>query len=158
MSSVYECTNRKNEAGIQNSCDSIMQTHCANNPNDVDVCGCSANVYKKVPDPQLANANPVCWATSCNTNVNAYKFKHTLDSTGKCPNICIDNSTVNAVGSTIIDSKISQSSCGGTNVDIQGGDKKDMQNVYTTGAFFGVSIVICVILLVLSLSSVVILK
>jgi hypothetical protein len=130
-------------------CDVKVQDYCSKNPNDVDFCGCSVNALKSNPDPALGKTPVKCWADSCNKNPKAYQFYFLKDE--PCPAVCIDQSTITALGSNISGSSFNQASCGGENVQKQ--DPKVQQSVtelYKYGA--GVIIFFVLILLCLSLS------
>lgn len=130
-------------------CDKWVQDYCNQNQNDQDFCGCSTNVLKDSPDPALGRTPVKCWSDKCNKNVNAYKFFFVKDE--KCPDVCVDQSTITALGSNITGSEFNQSSCGGEIVKPQ--DPKAAQNVtkiYTYGV--GVIIAFVVILLCISMS------
>ncbi len=130
-------------------CDQTVQDYCNKNPNDKDFCGCSTNVLKDVPDPALGRTPVKCWADSCNKNPKAYQFFFVKDQT--CPSVCIDESSITALGSNITSSDFTQSSCGGEVVKKQ--DPKVAQSVaklYTYG--IGTIIGFVVILLCISMS------
>lgn len=130
-------------------CDQLVQEYCAKNENDQNFCGCSTNMLKDKPDPALGMTPVKCWSDKCNKNANAYQFLYADKLT--CPQVCVDQSTITALGSNITGSEFNQSSCGGQNVKTE--DPKAAQNVtkiYTYGV--GVVIAFVVILLCISLS------
>jgi len=95
------------------SCDTWVQDYCNKNTSDQNFCGCSTNVLQNAPDPELGNTPIKCWANSCNKNANAYQFYFVKDQT--CPSLCIDKSSITALGSNISSSSFNQASCGGQN-------------------------------------------
>lgn len=111
MPTVEECSNRRNEIGIQSICDDVISDYCKVNPDNLDLCGCSSNAFQKIPDPQMGKLNPKCWAESCSTNTRAYRFAFNNET---CPTVCIDNSTITSLGSNITDSSFKQYSCNNT--------------------------------------------
>lgn len=100
-------------ANPSQSCDIWVNDYCNKNINDTDFCGCSTNVLKDVPDPELGNTPVKCWANSCNKNPNAYQFYFVKEQS--CPSLCIDKSSITALGSNISSSSFNQASCGGQN-------------------------------------------
>jgi hypothetical protein len=131
-------------------CDQWVQDYCNKNPNDQDFCGCSTNMLKDAPDPALGRTPVKCWSDKCNKNANSYKFFFVKDE--KCPDVCVDESSITALGSTITGSSFNQSSCGGAQ-NIQTQDPKVAQSVtklYTYG--IGTIIAFVVILLCISMS------
>lgn len=150
MPTWQECQRRKDEDGIQKECDTVMNDYCRSNPNNLDLCGCSANAYQKLPDAKMGKLNPKCWSDTCSTNPNAYRFKFNSDP---CPSVCVDNSTINALGSNITDSQFKQSSCGGTNVDqTDPAAKRSIENLYKYG-MIGVLTSVISFLLIFSMLS-----
>lgn len=137
------------------SCDRWVQDYCMKHSNDVDFCGCSINALKQVPDPALGALPVKCWANSCNKNANSYKFFYVKNEI--CPDVCIDNSSITALGSNIQGSQLTQSGCKG-NINVQkdtSAIEKKLTDFYTYGA--GVGILFIVIILCI-LSSVLIIK
>ena len=122
-----------------------------------DFCGCSSKVLANAPDPKLGAAPVKCWAQSCNKNAKAYQFEFVKNE--KCPDICIDESSITALGSNITGSSFNQASCGGQNVQKQ--DPKVQQSVtqlYTYGAGMVVIFVVILLCMSLSISSVMFIK
>ena len=141
-------------------CDVKVQDFCNNIENynkNKDFCGCSTQVLASAPDPKLGAAPIKCWAQSCNKNAKAYQFEFVKDE--KCPDICIDESSITALGSNITGSSFNQASCGGENVQKQ--DPKVKQSVtqlYTYGAGVIVAFVLILLCMSLSISSVMFIK
>jgi hypothetical protein len=154
MPSVDECKNDNTRNGNRSACDQTVSDYCKSNPNDLDFCGCSANSFKNIPDPKMGKLNPKCWADSCSTNPRAYRFAFTDET---CPNVCVDNSTIQALGSNITDSQFRQSSCAGQNINVED-DKKaqqqltDIKKYATYGAGTSIALVVCIVCSLLSLS------
>lgn len=92
-------------------CDKKVEDFCRLNPTDKDFCGCSVNMLKDAPDPALGFTPVKCWSDKCNKNSQSYKFFFVKDET--CPQVCIDQSSITALGSNITGSTFQQSSCGG---------------------------------------------
>lgn len=137
-------------------CDRIVQAFCNSNQNDLEFCGCSTNAFKQIPDPKLGQAPVKCWANTCNKNANAYQFFYTKDA--QCPNVCIDNSTITALGSTITDSAFNQASCG---AEVQASNPETEKTIKTWGQYglgFAILIFVIVILMSSSISSLFIFK
>jgi hypothetical protein len=138
-------------------CDKKVQSYCNQNPNDLDFCGCSTNALAKISDPRLGNSPVKCWAKSCTQNANAYQFFFT--QTDNCPDVCIDNSTITALGSNITASSFNQASCGATQKTDNSAVTKTLTDLYLRGfeltiLFF---VITCLLLLsIFSLSSMVI--
>jgi hypothetical protein len=141
-------------------CDIRVQEFCnvdANYKANMEFCGCSTQVLKDAPDPKLGAAPIKCWANSCNKNAKAYQFKFVENE--KCPDVCIDESSITALGSNISGSSFSQASCGGQNVQKQ--DPKVAQSVtelYTYGIGIVIAFVLILLCLSLSISSVLFMK
>ena len=153
MVNLEDC---KKTLGGSRECDPIVQAYCNNTPTDLDFCGCSTNALNKVTDPKLGESPVRCWANSCNKNANAYQFAFTKDL--QCPNICVDNSTITALGSNITDSTFSQSSCGG---EIKT-DNKEVEKTLATwqqyGMGFGIAILVILLCMSMSISSIFVFK
>jgi hypothetical protein len=133
-------------------CDKRVEAYCAANPNDKDFCGCSTNVLVDITDPKLGNSPVKCWARSCTQNVNAYQFYSF--QTDPCPDICIDQSSITAIGSNITDSSFNQAGCNSTQ-NIQQNDtalKTTISQLYEYGLGFGIGVIIMFICLLLSIS------
>jgi hypothetical protein len=154
MGVPQECVNSSRD------CDVKVQDFCNNITNynaNKDFCGCSTQVLASAPDPKLGAAPTKCWAQSCNKNAKAYQFEFVKDE--KCPDICIDESSITALGSNITGSSFNQASCGGENVQKQ--DPKVKQSVtqlYTYGAGVIVAFVLILLCMSLSISSVMFIK
>ncbi|NBP03145.1 MAG: hypothetical protein EBU90_24175 [Proteobacteria bacterium] len=154
MPTVDECKNDAYKIANRSACDQVVSEWCKANPNELNFCGCSSNAFKQeLPNPKMGRINPKCWAESCSTNVNAYRFGF---NDGEC-NYCIDNSYINMIASTSTDSEFRQSSCGGTNITNKD-DKKSQEQVaelkkYATyGAGTSAALIICICCTVLILS------
>ena len=137
-------------------CDRKVQDYCNSVPNDKDFCGCSTNVLKDVPDPALGNLPTMCWAKSCTQNPNAYQFYFT--QTYKCPDVCIDQSTITALGSNITESSFNQASCG-ANIAVENNDEntKTLSELYQYILGLGITTLVSFIILLSSMSIVVVL-
>ena len=146
MPTIDECKNDAYKLSNRSACDQVVSDWCKSNPNNLDFCGCSSNAFQQtLPDPKMGKVNPKCWAQSCSTNVNAYRFAF---NEGDC-NYCIDNSTINMIASTATDSEFRQASCGGSNTTIKD-DKKSQEQVaelkkYATyGGGVSVALILCI--------------
>ena len=154
MTSVYDCKNETFRNANRSACDQAVSDWCKTNSDELNFCGCSANAFKNIPDPKMGRLNPKCWADSCSTNVTAYRFAFNEET---CPNVCVDNSTINALGSNITDSEFKQSSCSGTNTTNKD-DKQAQQQIaelkkYATyGASTSAALIICICCTLLILS------
>ena len=104
-------------ANPSQACDIWAQDYCNLNKSDTGFCGCSTNVLVDAPDPELGNTPIKCWANSCNKNPNAYQFYFVKDQV--CPSLCIDKSSITALGSNINSSSFNQASCGGLNNNVK---------------------------------------
>jgi len=134
-------------------CDNLVQTYCINNPSDEDFCGCSTNVLKNIPDPAMGNSPVKCWAKSCTQNANSYQF-HSYQ-TEKCPDICIDKSTITAIGSNISSSAFNQSSCGNKAVeDSSVSVTKTLTHLYSVGINYSIVNLLLMIIIFSSMSSI----
>ena len=132
-------------------CDQRVSAFCAANPNDKDFCGCSTNVLVDITDPKMGNSPIKCWAKSCTQNVNAYQFFSF--QTDPCPDICIDQSSVVALGSNITDSSFNQAGCNSTqNITQDTGVQTTISQLYEYGLGFAVTVVIMFVCLLLSIS------
>lgn len=142
------------------SCDAKVQDFCnidANYNANKDFCGCSVQVLKTAPDPALGATPVKCWADSCNKNVKAYQFLFVKDQA--CPSICIDESSITALGSNITGSSFNQSSCGGQNIQKQDPKAKEsVTKLYTYGAGTIISFVFILLCISASMSSILIIK
>ena len=141
-------------------CDAKVHDFCmidANFNANKDFCGCSSKVLKDAPDPNLSNAPVKCWANSCNKNPKAYQFLFVKDE--KCPDICIDESSITALGSNITGSSFNQASCGGQNVKKQDPNaQKGISDIYKWGAGMGVFFLLILICMSMSMSSILFIK
>jgi hypothetical protein len=144
MPTVDECRNSQYKSNNWDACDQTMSNHCKSNPGDLDLCGCSANAFQKIPDPKMGMLNPKCWSQTCSTNATAYRFKFNDD---KCPQVCVDNSTINALGSNIVDSKFKQSNCGSQDIEVDDTksqeDMQQLKNALTMGGIGLLVLIIC---------------
>jgi hypothetical protein len=152
MATVENCKNNEFKNNNWDACDREMNNYCRNNPNDLDLCGCSSNAFQRIPDPKMGMLNPRCWSQTCSTNPTAYRFKFNEDT---CPTVCVDNSSINSFGSNIIDSKFKQSNCGNEDTDID--DTKPEDETMTTFAL-GAILLLVVLVILSSSSSLIILK
>lgn len=141
-------------------CDILVQDFCnieANYNANKEFCGCSVKVLKDAPDPNLGRTPVKCWADSCNKNAKAYQFEFVKDQ--KCPDVCIDESSITALGSNITASSFNQASCGGENVQKQDPKaSKDITQLYTYGAGVVVVFILTLLCMSLSISSVMFMK
>jgi hypothetical protein len=139
-------------------CDRWVQDYCMKHPNDIDFCGCSINALKQIPDPALGNLPVKCWANSCNKNPNAYQFYFIKDQ--KCPDVCVDNSTLTALGSNIQGSQLTQSSCNGqVNIQKDTSDiQKKLNEFYKYGIGIGILFIIIILCISISMSSILLIK
>jgi hypothetical protein len=121
-------------------CDKKVQAYCNQNPSNLDFCGCSINALAQISDPKLGNSPVKCWAKTCTQNANAYQFYFT--QTDNCPDICIDNSTITALGSNITSSAFNQASCGATQKVDDTASRNTLSELYSSGIKLTTGIVI----------------
>jgi hypothetical protein len=131
------------------ACDKLVNAYCLANKNDTDFCGCSTNAIKGIPDPAFGNLPIKCWATTCTQNPNAYQFfAYQVD---QCPNVCVDNSSITALGSNITDSTFTQAGCG-ADVKTDGTAQKTLADLYEKGFLVAFGFTGLLVLILISIS------